>query len=281
MCIFAHNFEELAKRRGHSEITSFYCWLFSDLAAPRFLSCLCFGIKQTWSNYLRSRSEEKSGLFAEKQWKYMRRRWCRASVGEQKRFPVIAIKFQGFLGQALRQFLFCVSPRLGPKYHLSDWGWCISGELLMLVAAAKNSHAPLGLTEPRSWSTWSGPDEKSNTAKMPLLWCCFLRRPDLNLGQWGWIERLQYFLSSWKLLLLLLLNPPSLLPFSKERPRAVADTGSGGGSWVETEIPEIRWSWGKERKRGKMSRAPSSSEASKYPPTEFSLKYTKVGFVAS
>jgi len=23
---------------------------------------------------------------------------------------------------------------------------------------------------------------------------------------------------------------------------AVADTGSGGGSWVETEIPEIRWS---------------------------------------
>jgi len=22
----------------------------------------------------------------------------------------------------------------------------------------------------------------------------------------------------------------------------VADTGSGGGSWVETEIPEIRWS---------------------------------------
>merc|ERR1712004_238699 len=32
----------------------------------------------------------------------------------------------------------------------------------------------------------------------------------------------------------------------------------------------------KERKRGKMSRAPSSSEASKYPPTEFSLKYTKV-----
>jgi len=23
---------------------------------------------------------------------------------------------------------------------------------------------------------------------------------------------------------------------------AVADTGSGGGSWVETERPEIRWS---------------------------------------
>ena len=120
----------------------------------------------------------------------MRRRWCRASVGEQKRFPVIAIKFLGFLGQALRQFLFCVSPRLGPKYHLSDWGWCISGELLMLLAAAKNSHAPPGLTEPRSWSTWWGPDEKSNTAKMPLLWCCLLRRADPNLGQWGWIERL-------------------------------------------------------------------------------------------
>merc|ERR1711962_1801178 len=32
----------------------------------------------------------------------------------------------------------------------------------------------------------------------------------------------------------------------------------------------------KREKRGKMSRAPSSSEASKYPPTEFSLKYTKV-----
>ena len=30
-----------------------------------------------------------------------------------------------------------------------------------------------------------------------------------------------------------------------------------------------------------MSRAPSSSEASKYPPTEFSLKYTKVSFVTS
>ena len=182
----------------------------------------------------------------------MRRRWCRASsVGEQKRFPVIAIKFQGFLGQALWQFLFCVSPRLGPKYHLSDWGWCISGELLMLLAAAKNSHAPLGLTDPRSWSTWSGPDEKSNTAKMPFRWCCLWRRADPNLGQWGWIERLRSFLSSWNLLLLLLLSPPSLPPFSKERPRAVADTGSGGGSWVETERPEIRWSWGKERKKRK------------------------------
>ena len=30
-----------------------------------------------------------------------------------------------------------------------------------------------------------------------------------------------------------------------------------------------------------MSRAPSSSEASKYPPTEFSLKYTKVNFRTS
>ena len=66
VCIFAHNFEELAKRRGHSEITSFYCWLFSDLAAPRFLSCLCFGIKQTWSNYLRSRSSRRSRDFLQK-----------------------------------------------------------------------------------------------------------------------------------------------------------------------------------------------------------------------
>ena len=67
VCIFAHNFEELAKRRGHSEITSFYCWLFSDLAAPRFLSCLCFGIKQTWSNYLRSRKKRgEVGTFCRK-----------------------------------------------------------------------------------------------------------------------------------------------------------------------------------------------------------------------
>ena len=37
---------------------------------------------------------------------------------------------------------FLRQPLIGCQISLSDWGWCISGEVLMLLAAAKNSRPP-------------------------------------------------------------------------------------------------------------------------------------------
>ena len=96
--------------------------------------CLCFRIKRTW--YLRSSGEEKSQTFCGKQWEYAGR--CHRSDA-QKRFPVIAIKLQSFRTNLAAVFLRHLL--IGCQISLSDWGWCISGEVLMLLAAAKNSRA--------------------------------------------------------------------------------------------------------------------------------------------
>lgn len=64
---------------------------------------------------------------------------CRANSEQQKRFPVIAIKLQSFPTNVAAVFLR--QPPIGCQISLSDWGWCISGEVLMLLALAKNSRA--------------------------------------------------------------------------------------------------------------------------------------------
>ena len=115
-----------------------YKFLLLDIRfGPTWLhpKCLCFRIKRTW--YLRSNSEEKSQTFCGRQWEYSGR--CRANSEEQKRFPVIAIKLQSFPTNVAAVFLR--QPPIGCQISLSDWGWCISGEVLMLLALAKNSRA--------------------------------------------------------------------------------------------------------------------------------------------
>ena len=115
-----------------------YKFLLLDIRfGPTWLhpKCLCFRIKRTW--YLRSNSEEKSQTFCGRQWEYAGR--CRANSEEQKRFPVIAIKLQSFPTNVAAVFLR--QPPIGCQISLSDWGWCISGEVLMLLALAKNSRA--------------------------------------------------------------------------------------------------------------------------------------------
>ena len=127
----------LAERRTFRD----YKFLLLDIRfGPTWLllllrpKCLCFRIKRTW--YLRS-SEEKSHTFCGKQWEYAGR--CRANSEQQKRFPVIAIKLQSFPMNIAAVFLR--HPLIGCQISLSDWGWCISGEVLMLLAAANNSCA--------------------------------------------------------------------------------------------------------------------------------------------
>ena len=112
--------------------------ILANLAAQR-PKCLCFRIKRTW--YLRSSGEEKSQTFCGKQWEYAGR--CHSSEA-QKRFPVIAIKLQSFPTNLAAVFLRHLL--IGRQISLSDWGWCISGEVLMLLAPAKNS---CGATDPQ------------------------------------------------------------------------------------------------------------------------------------